>query len=906
MIRLEESISAAVEAGGTLVVPSRQRAHAARLAYAAAQLARGRHVWASPQILAVEGWQVREIERAAAAGQSLPRLLSPAEEWLLWRQCTAVATESLELLDRPGLADGLRQASALAADFGLDVASFAKAPGLESPLLCEVQGAVDARCLSLGAARMHSLTASLSGACRARTTVFAGFTKLPPRLVSLGAVQPVSARSLATPRVVRAADETEELERIALWCQDLLSGPAQARLLVILPGAPGSRERLATLIRQTVDARAWLDSGAARPADEPIGNLAVIEGGSGLARIPVVAHALDLLSWLAGTPGQLNALSEWLRSPYWSTPEEGARARIDLWLRERSLTRVDLRNWRAIVVSAPAELVRPVQEIASKLDLAAHALREGQASPRDWSERFRAALEAAGWPGSRVRGSGEQQTVVRFHELLDELGQLALASRSMSLQDAVHWLTELAARANYRPADEDALVTIAPALLDPVVSYEGIWVAGLHADVLPRPLQPDAFIPLALQTLSGIPQASSAGRLQEAHALMNAWRAATNHLVLSVPRRSGDLELLPSPMLSAWGQGTQPMGTDRVDRAGDMAATDRAAVWLAARLHRPNRLECIDDPGLAWPAGQLLPSGTRSLELQNLCAFRAYAELRLGSKPMETPEPGVALDVRGQLLHAALEKLWQSLRDSRALAAHSESSLGELIERCVAEAAQRVLAPRYGGAASRGRERLLAREHRRTVRLIKGLCALERERKPFRVQATEAEATLTLAGAPMRLRIDRLDELEDGGHAILDYKSGRRQPGDWYSERPSHPQLLAYLAAHRNTAVATATVNVTAREIRFDGIADSAGRLPRVKGVQATGMAARDAWSLRTLEWLTKLENLTRDFLAGRAVLDPKPGACDFCHAIGICRISERALERLSELNELSLPPSDG
>ncbi len=53
---------------------------------------------------------------------------------------------------------------------------------------------------------------------------------------------------------------------------------------------------------------------------------------------------------------------------------------------------------------------------------------------------------------------------------------------------------------------------------------------------------------------------------------------------------------------------------------------------------------------------------------------------------------------------------------------------------------------------------------------------------------------LRIAGAQMTVRIDRVDEVE-GGLAILDYKSGRPAPGDWYSERPSHPQLLAYLAA---------------------------------------------------------------------------------------------------------------
>lgn len=884
---------AVLEAGGTLVLPSRQRAHAARLAYAAAQLSAGKKVWPSADILAFEAWQVREIERAAAEGASLARLISPAEEWLLWRQCTAQATGTLGLLDPAGLADSLRRASALAADFGVDVARLASAPGLEAPLLSNVERAVDERCRSLGAARMHALVGQLPARNAARAATFNGFLKLPPRLVSVGAVQTALPGPLAQPRVALASDDPDEMERIALWCQARIAAHPEARLLVIYPGSSGARERLATLIRQMIDPRAWLEAGAVSPADAPVASLAVIEGGASLARRPIVAHAIDTLSWLSGAPGQFSELSEWLRDPYWNTPDEVGRARIDLWLRKRGLSSVSLSHLRSTLVAMPEEISEAARGLAGQLESAAEALAEGRASPREWSERFRAALEAMGWPGARVRGSGEQQTVVRFFELLDEFGQLALSVRSMSPQEAASWLAELAAHTSYRPADEDVIVTISPAFADPVVSYDGIWVAGLHADALPQPVQPDPFLPLAMQRLSGVPQSSPEGRLEEAHALMKAWRAATEELVLSVPARSGDLQLLPSPLLAPWMRHAGPL------------AREHKPLWLAARMYRSGHLESVEDPGVAWPVERSLPGGTRSLELQSLCAFRAYAELRLGSQEMDTPEPGVGFDVRGQFLHLALQKLWQRLLDSRGLAERSEVALGELIEQSVAEAAEQILAPRNRAASSPGKERLFARECRRSVRLIRQLCALERQRRPFRVLATEAEATLTLAGAQVPLRIDRLDELEDGSRAILDYKSGRRKPADWYSERPSHPQLLAYLAVHRASASAMALVNITAREIRFDGLADSAQRLPKVRAVDAAGRAREEAWLVRTQEWVSNLERLARDFLAGRAALDPKPGACDYCHAIGICRISERALERLSEAAELSFEPTD-
>jgi len=305
-------------------------------------------------------------------------------------------------------------------------------------------------------------------------------------------------------------------------------------------------------------------------------------------------------------------------------------------------------------------------------------------------------------------------------------------------------------------------------------------------------------------------------------------------------------------------------------------------------------VESFDDTvGVPWPQGQMLPSGTRSIELQNLCAFRAYSELRLGSSELGAPEPGVAPDVRGQLLHMALQVLWRQLRDSETLARHTEPTLESLIEQSVSEAADAVL----GGGTGDDRPPLFARECRRTIRLIKTLCVLERSREPFRVQNTEFEKTLTVSAAQMRVRIDRLDALEGGGQAILDYKSGRRTTADWYGDRPSHPQLLAYLAAIGEDVVAMATVNVTAREVRFDGIASSSQLLPKVKGVEPPGGDfSGDAWEIRRREWLACVERLASSFLAGRADVDPKMGACDYCHAVSVCRISDRGIDAAAEL----------
>ncbi|MDB6107611.1 MAG: putative repair protein, partial [Gammaproteobacteria bacterium] len=134
-----------------MIVPSRQRAHASRLAFAAAQLSTGVRVWQTPDVLNADAWLLREVEELASpSGVRVPRLLSPAEDWLLWRQCTAEATQGLDLLNRGALAESLRRAGTLAVEFGIDLSKLSFA-GTEAELLGEVQRAVQERCRALGA-----------------------------------------------------------------------------------------------------------------------------------------------------------------------------------------------------------------------------------------------------------------------------------------------------------------------------------------------------------------------------------------------------------------------------------------------------------------------------------------------------------------------------------------------------------------------------------------------------------------------------------------------------------------------------------------------------------------------------------------------------------------------------------
>jgi probable DNA repair protein len=877
-MRLPHHLSCHLEAGGTLIVPSHQRVHAVRLAYAAAQLGRGARVWTTPDVMTDAAWARRECARRAEESPGeWPRILAPAEEWLLWRQAAQEAARDYPLLDAGALAEVLQRSSELAAEYGISPGS--AAAGSESALFGAALQLHAARSRAMGAAGMSELAGRLHQAPSARALLLRGFATLSPRLAALAGAhaQDADRCAAAAPRAVRTADATAQMEAIAEWCRARLAAGPEARLLVIFPGSAGQRERLAALIRSVLDPAAAL--AAASPSGECVG----IEGGEPFGSLPLPAHALLGLALLGGAALDPPLLSRWLGAPYWGSPDAAARAALALLLRERAGTDVSLRELLGVLQLAASELTPAARALDAQLRQAERLLGKDSASPRRWSERFEAALGALGWPGPLPPASAPHQTRLRWRELLEEFGELAGCSGYLALHAALELLRALALRTAYRPADEDVAVTISPMLADPVVAYDGIWVASLSADVLPQPLTPDPFLPLHAQRDKGVPQASAAGRRAEAQAWLAAWRRGTTELVLSVPARDGDLELLPSPCLAGVA----------------LQEASPPALWLPLRLHRPGYTEALEDGrGSPYAARRPLPAGTRALTLQSACAFRAYAELRLGAAPAEEAEPGVPADQRGLLLHSALQILWERLRDSRALGALGTQALDALIGECVDQAA-RALPGEVRGRRRRHRapdgqfdlfsalSPALERECRRARGLIRRLCELERRRSPFTVQATEHVTELSLGGGRVRMRLDRVDAIE-GGRAVLDYKSGRPVSADWYGERPTHPQLLAYLAALGRDVVALATVNLTAREVRFSGVAAADDLLPEVKALPQGGGAAPD-WSAQQHSWEELLGRLIRAFLAGDARVDPAPGACDYCHVTDICRIGAHA-----------------
>jgi len=865
-----------LEAGGVVVTATRRQARLLRRLHELAQRQAGRQVWRSADVLPLEAW----LERSwldLSAGEGGRRLLTPAQALWPWRHAvepdlgpSLLESSDLAAAARAAWVALLRHGGATqdleGAALTRDQQRFARwVRSVEQSL--QLQGWIDPALLPAAIAERADRLQR-----RARV-LFAGFVQPPPALRALAAALTRAGRvadiadvvevppPVSSARQHAALHPEAELEALLDWVLLRLGERPRSLLGIVIPDLATRRSSVERAFAAALQPGVGLPGGLERD------RLFDFAGGPPVASLAIVR---DALACLETATERLDgaALSQLLRSPYLGVPDEAeARIRFDVALRRQGLYSLPLREWerRAAAVGCPAITAG----LAASASLAEMAVSTGA---NTWASRFGALLRAWGWPGTRPLASDEFQAAGRFREALGQFAALEQVAPALSAAAARGELARACA-APFQPERGDAPVLVYDHHEAPGLGLDGLWVSGLTASAWPRAPSPDPFLPLALQRRLGLPDASAAACQDAALSVTAAWLSAAPEVVFSWPQRQDDAEEAPSRLLPAGLAECRP---------------PPRAPALARRLFGSGqRLPLADDAAPALVPAQAR-GGSRIVELQAQCPFRAFAELRLAARALEEPGPGINRRLRGTLLHDALERAWLELRDSAALQALDAESRAALVRRCVRAALEPRLPPHCGP-----RERALEAAWQESA--VTALLAVDAGREPFSVEDVETELQRTLAGVPMTLRIDRIDRVGDA-RVLVDYKTGQARSTQWRGARPDAPQLPLYavLAGGPVAAIAFATVSARAARYHALGVAETA--VPGLLEAERFALSEADdkgfSWAEIRQRWGAWLAQLATQFREGVAEVDPKrPQTCRLCHLQTLCRVERHAAD---------------
>ncbi|MEP7068311.1 MAG: PD-(D/E)XK nuclease family protein [Usitatibacter sp.] len=887
-----ERLALGHEARITVVTPNARLAQALGSEFAAFQRSRGLQAWETADVLPFGGLVARLWEDAlySELAAAVPVPLSAPQEQALWEEAIHATRYAQALFSAAPAAAQCRAAWKLAHAWRLPL-ELSRFPGEDARAFLDWSSRYERATRDrrqTDAARLPDIVAPHLAHAALRkpaTLIVFGVDIVTPQMRDFvdalarhgcEIVEAAPPARRAEVKRVALTDAREEIEMAARWARSRLATPAKAdvpcppRIGVVVPDLASCRARVQRVFANVL-----------RPdhlvAGEVVAMPFNISLGLPLAEYPLIADAL-LVIGLASHESAFEQASRVIRSPFIAGAESEmqARARLDAELRKRCGPAVALDSLVRLAKSPRSPRAPLLADRIERLAQFRKAGLFGTKPASEWARAFSEALRLMGFPGERTLDSSEHQALDKWHGLLAELAALERVVGKMGFNAARERLGSMAREAIFQPEARDVPIQVMGILESAGQEFDHLWVMGLTDEAWPLAARPDPFIPVPLQRAAGIPQSDPVSSLDLDRRITQGWLTSAAEVVVSHPRMKKESELAPSPLIASIpAVALEELGIER-------CATLRETIRTAGAIEQ---IEDGTAPPIAAPAHS---GGTGLFKDQSECPFRAFARRRLASEPLETPRPGLDPRERGNLVHEMMKGVWKRLDTSDALAAADDASLAAILGTSADEAIASVRRHRPDVLA--GRYAVL--EHARLMRLASAWLAIERERPGFAIVTLEEKRPIAFGGVTVNAKLDRMDRLAAGGHAIIDYKTGECRTASWMGKRPTEPQLPMYALGGGEDVAAVAFGVVKTGEARFKGISREPKLLPGVVTIDKDYNAKkmyRD-WDALVGGWRVELEAIGRGFAAGDARVDPKrPDTCKNCDQPMFCRIAEKA-----------------
>lgn len=870
----------------------------------------------------------------ALAGRS--QLLSAQSEWVLWQKLVS-QTEGLSLLDEGGLASLAQEAYAIQRGWCMKTRELEAHAEGDQRFFVNWRAAFVAECQSrsvLPRADLLAALLALPAAAGERLThcCWLGFSELTPAESALFQAMPkiwhVTPEQISLREFVPASeewyagavagecadgqqsdgwgqaglcqteDETEELHAAMAWLRERFT--PDAKLALVVPDLPTRKTALERAF-QSEWAPQWAPQALLELPDANLTDVTLAEwvsfsGGTALSALPIYAVVCTLANMAQGQVS-LAQLAVLLTSPYIGSPpiERGARQRLLQQLQAQQLT-----QW-------PIESALEIWRAAG--------LEKALADCPDWVSRFEvsagnmALIEKAGfsptvldvlladwgWPGDAALDSAEYQQLkkwggvrAQWSDMLQFRAQLAEGQEGvLNVHDSVRYLQEILDGQIFQPKSQDTPLQVLGILEALEQPFDALWFMGAEDQVLPPAARPHPLLPQSLQRHYNSLRATPGRELALARETVTAFSALTHETCFSWSSRVGNRDAAPSRLIAHLPNLWTPSAL--IQNSDDLFSSDsnknasthpgfNEQVLPLAHIAQTHAVPVAD------PAN--VRGGTGVMKTFAECPFKAFVRYRLGLDAPSVPSLGLDVVLRGVLVHAVLEAVWQRLGAQSALLSLSAEAQSALVKEKVASVLEAFTAPEglYLGHL------LLTVEAKRLQRTTRNWLQMEAKRAPFRIAGIEKALMIELSGLRLNVRLDRMDETEAGDVLVIDYKTGHTDIGHWFGKRIQAPQLPLYCVA----------LSPQARGVLYGVVKASK---PQIKGAVAEAVTvmqeSKDSrsisqspdWPAVVKTWQKTLEKSAADFVGGLAAVDPIDGTrtCERCAYASVCRIQERA-----------------
>ncbi|MCX5591504.1 PD-(D/E)XK nuclease family protein [Alcaligenes endophyticus] len=671
--------------------------------------------------------------------------------------------------------------------------------------------------------------------------VVLGFHEFSPRFTDL--LEAIQAQGVQIYRLIvpepiashvychSAIDTHDEWHQAASWARQLLDADPDAKVAIVAP----SLETQIPLVHRVMR-KALSDQGQSVHAYN-------VAAARPLAEWPFARAALSWVKVLAVLATERHAEPSVLASALLQglcaggQAEAGGRALIDvIWRERQELSITAERFQQALYEHAP--ILAQAWEQAYALTVQAPRLQDSMA----WAQHWRKALEILGFPGNVALDSAGFQTLEALQHALQQLAAQAPAWGAISVQYAQQLFSLKLRETPFQPQRAaQARLDVLGFLEAEGGRWDAVWVLGLSDAVLPAVVRPNPLLPAPAQRRMQAPRATPERELAWARLIMHSLLRSADTVWLSYPQSEGEQLLRPSPLIASY-----PRHHFEPSRA-----TQAIPAVQVEWYH--------DEQGPALTSQERTAGGVAVIEAQARNPLWAFVRYRLHARQLPAYATLADMNSRGLFLHHLLELLCVALPDQQALQhALSQGRLPSILGQVTQEAAQAQLGD-YGAV-------LQALEIERAQAILANYVELELHREPYSVAGIEQQHTWQYEALQLRLRLDRLDRLEDGSCVLIDYKTGSgdfRLKQEWLRPRPINLQLPFYavvLQEQGQNVVAASLARLHARQVELVGMG--------VEGLVLTGLIDwpdGHSWGALLNSWRQAIHQLAHEFNIGVA-----------------------------------------
>ena len=893
--KLTDIVLSALAGGAVVVTANARAARALTLHHAEQQRKNGLTMWASQAIFDWDSWLNHLWQEHVFSSPDAPLLLTTLQEQFLWMQVQK--NDSRLLVSPEGLAPLARNGYRLLSEYELHRERDYVWLEVDAEHFRQWANAFDQLCHSRNWASRSSIeflvmqatkTGSLTLPKHILLSGFDRFTPAQQSLVQIFRDAGVTVDTAAPGRsdvpahtLLTASDALDELRACAEWCKHKLEMNPAIRIGVIAPDISRIRTEAERIFRSVLapESLNLANESGAMPFEFSL--------GVPLSTVPVVRAALLLLSWI-NKPLLEEEISWLLLSGFFhgNSSEILDLAQLDFKRRDSGA----LSPEAALNAFVSDHALIPFSRRAKKV---LRAVQDGQALISNqtfahWGELTEQLLLLAEWPGFRIPDSVQFQAQQRWIKLLDEITLLDFSGRKITFSGFLQILERRVNETTFTAESRHAPIQILGAFESSGQTFDALWFLGIDDAQWPQTGRPHPLLPVALQRRAQMPHCDSTTDTELARTVTQRIADSAPECIFSYARQNKEGELRPSPILAA-------IFHDDLEPISSTELRQRVGVPEAAKLSPQAEPAVIPSEIAPWPIDRIA-GGADVLKDQAACPFRACGTRRLAAQPLNRTEWGLDAAQRGSLLHAILEAVWSpetpdplrmvSLDDLRNVA--SEQRLDEVLRYHIENAFQKLVRDHAGDSWMQA---YLESEQRRLLVRLRDWLSYEIARQPFIVAKREERLKdVNVGDLKLNLRADRIDELPDGSHLLIDYKTGEVSAAAWKGERLDEPQLPLY-ATYGNVDRVSGILfaQIRAGKTEFVGRAANAQQTV-LADLTATNSLVNQPYNEEMHDaWRQALLQLAEEFLRGEASVDPKHGAdtCTYCSLPGLCRVAE-------------------